>query len=130
MEDLKHIITDIERVGDHAVNLAEFAKTIDKKGIKISKFGRKELRTIFKQVLSNYGLALKAIKSGEKKYVNHVIKLEDEIDALEKEYKRNHINRMKQKICDPEADTIFVESLRNLERISDHAYNIVLSLIN
>jgi phosphate:Na+ symporter len=130
LEDLKHIITDIERVGDHAVNLAEFAKTIDKKGIKISKFGRKELRTIFKQVLSNYGLALKAIKSGEKKYVNHVIKLEDEIDALEKEYKRNHINRMKQKICDPEADTIFVESLRNLERISDHAYNIVLSLIN
>ena len=130
LEDLKHYITDIERVGDHANNLAEFARKIDKKKIKITKYGRKELRTLFKRVLSNYGAALKAIKSGNKKYVNNVIKLEDEIDALEKEFKRNHIERLKQNICNPEADTIFVESLRNLERISDHAYSIVLSLIN
>ena len=130
LEDLKHHITDIERVGDHANNLAEFARIIDKKKIKITKYGRKELRTLFRRVLRNYGAALKAIKSGNKKYVNHVINWEDEVDALEKEFKRNHIERLKQKICHPEADTIFVESLRNLERISDHAYNIVLSLIN
>ena len=51
------------------------------------------------------------------------------IDELEKKYKANHIDRLKRKICQPEADTIFVESLRNLERISDHAYNLVLTLI-
>ncbi len=129
LENLKHHVTDIERVGDHANNLAEFARIIDKKKIKITKYGRKELRTLFRQVLRNYGEALKAIEFGNKKYVNHVIKWEDEIDALEKEFKRNHIQRLKQKICYPEADTIFVESLRNLERISDHAYNIVISLI-
>ena len=129
LENLKHYVTDIERVGDHANNLAEFARKIDKKKIKITKYGRKELRTLFKRVLSNYGAALKAIKSGNKKFVNNVIKWEEEIDALEKEFKRNHIERLKQNICHPEADTIFVESLRNLERISDHAYNIVLSLI-
>ena len=130
LENLKHYITDIERVGDHATNLSEFVRKIDKKKIKITKYGRKELRTLFRRVLSNYGAALKAIKSGNKKYVNNVIKREDEIDALEKEFKRNHIERLKQNICNPEADTIFVESLRNLERISDHAYNIVLSFIN
>lgn len=129
LENLKHHVTDIERVGDHANNLAEFARIIDKKKIKITKYGRKELRTLFRQVLRNYGEALKAIEFGNKKYVNHVIKWEDEIDTLEKEFKRNHIQRLKQKICYPEADTIFVESLRNLERISDHAYNIVISLI-
>ena len=130
LENLKHHITDIERVGDHANNLAEFARKLDKKKIKITKYGRKELRTLFRRVLSNYGAALKAVASGNKKYVNHVIKREDEIDALEKKFKRNHIERLKQRICNPEAGTIFVESLRNLERISDHAYNIVLSLIN
>jgi len=129
LKNLKHHVTDIERVGDHANNLAEFARIIDKKKVKITKYGRKELRTLFRRVLRNYGEALKALKSGNKKQVNHVIKWEDEIDALEKEFKRNHIERLKQKICNPEADTIFVESLRNLERISDHAYNIVLSLI-
>ena len=129
LENLKHYITDIERVGDHANNLAEFARKIEKKKIKITKYGRKELRILFKRVLRNYGEALKAVKAGNKKHVNHVIKWEDEIDALEKEFKRNHIERLKQQICHPEADTIFVESLRNLERISDHAYNIILSLI-
>jgi phosphate:Na+ symporter len=130
LENLKHHITDIERVGDHANNLAQFARKLDKKKIKITKYGRKELRTLFRRVLSNYGAALKAVASGNKKYVNHVIKWEDEIDALEKKFKRNHIERLRQRICNPEAGTIFVESLRNLERISDHAYNIVLSLIN
>ena len=129
LENLKHYVTDIERVGDHANNLAEFARKIEKKKIKITKYGRKELRILFRRVLRNYGEALKAVKSGNKKHVNHVIKWEDEIDALEKEFKRNHIERLKQQICHPEADTIFVESLRNLERISDHAYNIILNLI-
>ena len=68
LENLKHFVTDIERVGDHANNLAEFARKIDKKKIKITKYGRKELRTLFKRVLHNYGGALKAIKSGNKKH--------------------------------------------------------------
>ena len=130
LENLKHHVTDIERVGDHANNLAEFSRKIEKKKIKITKYGRKELRSMFRRVLTNYGVSLKAIKTGNIKYVKNVIKREDEIDIMEKQFKRNHIERMKQKICNPEADTIFVESLRNLERISDHAYNIVLSLID
>ncbi|HUV16150.1 MAG TPA: Na/Pi cotransporter family protein [Pelolinea sp.] len=129
LEDLKHLITDIERVGDHANNLAEFAREIEKKKQKISKYGRKELRTLSSRVLSNYGLALKALKTGNKKHIERMINGEDEVDSLEKKYKLNHIERLKNNMCNPELDTIFVESLRNLERISDHAYNITLSLI-
>jgi phosphate:Na+ symporter len=69
------------------------------------------------------------LKSGDTTMVTRILTIEEEIDTLEKEYKHNHIDRLKKKICNPEADTIFVESLRNLERISDHAYNIALTLI-
>lgn len=129
LEDLKHLITDIERVGDHANNLAEFARQISEKKNKLSKYGRKEIKALSSNVLENYSTALKALKSGNKKFVDRVVEGEDKVDALEKKYKRNHIDRLKKNLCNPELDTIFVESLRNLERISDHAYNIALSLI-
>ena len=102
-----------------------------RKGLRKSRpYTEKEYAALQKDILNLMDRAKRMIKSGNKKYVNNVIKWEDEIDALEKEFKRNHIERLKQKICNPEADTIFLESLRNLERISDHAYSIVLSLIN
>jgi phosphate:Na+ symporter len=129
LEDLKHLITDIERVGDHANNLAEFAQEIEEKKHKLSKYGRKELKTLSGRVIKTYGLALKALKTEDRKIVDQVIEEEDKNDDLEKTFKLNHIERLKKKICNPEMDTIFVESLRNLERISDHAYNIALSLI-
>lgn len=127
-EDLKHLITDIERVGDHANNLAEFAVIIGKKKIKISKYGRKELRNLFKLVIDTYGLSLQVFKSENTKKIDIVARREEKIDALEREYKKNHIERLKQKICHPEADTIYIETLRNLERVGDHAYNIALSI--
>ena len=129
LEDMKHMITDIERVGDHANNLAEFARQFDNKKVEISKDGQKEIKTMFRKVLQNYKITLKALKSNDEKMVTRILTLEEEIDVLEKDYKRNHIDRLKKKVCHPEADTIFVESLRNLERISDHSYNIALTLI-
>lgn len=129
LENLKHLITDIERVGDHANNLAEFARKIESKKHELSKTGRKELKTMSEGVLKTYGFALKALKTENREYIDQVIKLEDQVDHYEKAYKKNHVDRLKKNICNPELDTIFVESLRNLERISDHSYNIALSLI-
>lgn len=126
---MKHLITDIERIGDHANNLSEFARQLNHKKVNISKAGQKELQVLFKKVLQNYKITLKALKTRDEKMVEKITGIEEEIDDLEKTYKLNHIERLKKNICHPEADTIFVESLRNLERISDHAYNIALTLI-
>ena len=129
LERLKHLVTDIERVGDHAVNLAEFALQMDKKAIKITKYAHKELELLFTAVLENYGVALKAFKKNDHTLMNQVVQSEDEVDKMEKKFKRNHVERLRQGLCQPEADPIYIETLRNLERISDHSYNIVLSII-
>ena len=128
LENLKHLLTDIERVGDHANNLAEFAEQIKTKKHGLSKYGRNEIRNLSECVLNAYGLALKALKTDSRKFIDKVVEYEDRIDKLEKNYKINHVNRLKKNICNPELDTIYVETLRNLERIGDHSYNIALSL--
>ena len=126
---LNHLVTDIERVGDHAVNLAEFALQMEKKEIKFTKYARKELKDLFDTVVEQYGTALKAFKQQDLSLLEQVTRVEDEVDKMEKAFKKNHIKRLRKGLCQPEADPIYVETLRNLERISDHAYNIGLSLI-
>ena len=125
---IRHIITDIERVGDHAVNLAEFALQMEKKKINFSKYARKELALLFDTVIENYITALKAFKKEDLSLLEQVAQLEEKIDEMEKQYKKNHIERLKKGLCQPEADPIYLDTLRNLERISDHSYNIALSI--
>ncbi len=127
LEDMKHLITDIERVGDHANNIAEYAAQIADQKIVFSKDAKRELQTISGKVIHNYQSALKALRTGDKKMINKISKREEDIDTLERKYRQNHIVRLKKKVCHPEADAIFNDTLRNLERISDHAYNIALS---
>lgn len=129
LEKLKHLVTDIERVGDHAVNLAEFAIRMEKKNIKFTKYAHKELKTMFNYVREHYSSSLKAFTKNDHELMEQVIDGEDHVDGMEKQYKKNHVKRLREGLCQPEADPIYVETLRNLERISDHSYNIALSLI-
>jgi len=122
-------VTDIERVGDHAVNLAEFAIRMEKKDIKFTKYAHKELESIFESVRQNYSNSLKAFTQNDRTLMDTVVASEDDVDEMEKRFKKNHVNRLRKGLCQPEADPIYVETLRNLERISDHSYNIALSLI-
>jgi phosphate:Na+ symporter len=129
LEKLKHLVTDIERVGDHAFNLAEFALRMEKKNIKFTKFAHKELESLFSTVADNYSQSLESFKNGDRGLMDQVIASEDDVDGMEKRFKKNHVKRLREGLCQPEADPIYVETLRNLERISDHSYNIALSLI-
>jgi len=72
---------------------------------------------------------LKAFTQNDRTLMNTVVASEDDVDEMEKRFKKNHVNRLRKGLCQPEADPIYVETLRNLERISDHSYNIALSLI-
>jgi phosphate:Na+ symporter len=123
------MITDIERVGDLCENIGEFSLEVMKNGVGFSNSGIRDLERMFKLVHETYVRSIQALKTRNKEVAKDAEQLEDEVDVLERELKALHRERMSEGVCMPEADTVFVETLRNLERISDHADNIALDII-
>ncbi len=126
---LKNLITDIERVGDLAEDLAEAAqKRVDVK-TEFSSGATKDLDRLCRHAYNTYSLALQALQTGDRVLAQRVCRMEDEFDHLYIEARQGHIERLETQICPPEADIIFTETLRNLERISDHADNLGISIM-
>jgi phosphate:Na+ symporter len=121
---LKHSITDIERVGDHANNLAELAEKKLKGTLQFSKEAKEEIETMCRKTKLIYEFALTALGDENWEIVQKVRELEDEIDNLQRVFEENHVRRLENKIRNPLIGIVFVDILRNLERIADHPTNI------
>jgi phosphate:Na+ symporter len=126
---LRHSITDIERVGDHANNLVELAEKKLKEALPFSKEAEDEIKTMSLKTKQIYELALIALGDENKEVVQKVAELEDEIDNLQSLFEQNHVRRLENKICNPLVGIIFVDILRNLERIADHSTNIANAIL-
>jgi phosphate:Na+ symporter len=126
---LKHSITDIERVGDHANNLVELAEKIQKGNLKFSKEAKSELETMCTKTKQIYEFARSALAEENTEMVQKVRILEDEIDNLQRVFEENHVRRLENKICSPLVGIVFVDILRNLERIADHSTNIANAIL-
>lgn len=124
-----HIVTDIERVGDHVDNFSEFAATKMNRKINFSNEAQKEIETMFDFVILAFSLSIEALEKVDKKISQKVLKIEEKINRMQKEYEVRHFERLKKKICQPEAGPLYLEILANLERIGDHSKNIASGLI-
>lgn len=122
--NLFHIISDIERIGDHADNIAELAATMIEDDSKFSDEARKELTRINEMGIQCLETALKAYEVTDDRLAKKAMVLEDHVDKLESNMRTNHIKRLVQKVCEPMAGIAFLDTLNNIERISDHASNI------
>jgi phosphate:Na+ symporter len=126
---LLHAITDIERTADLSNNIAVSAMDKINKEEKFTEIAKKEMDLMFKKARSAYNDAIKSLKKDDKELAKKVVEMEDQIDAFEKKFKKNHIRRLKEGTCDVRTDVIFTDTLRNLERIGDHADNIACSVL-
>jgi phosphate:Na+ symporter len=126
---LKHSITDIERVGDHANNLVELAEKKQKRTLKFSKEARDEIETMCKKTKLIYEFALTALADENRETIQKVRELEDEIDNLTRVFEERNVRRLENKICNPLIGIVFVDILRNLERIADHSNNIANAIL-
>ncbi|MHA2313866.1 MAG: Na/Pi cotransporter family protein [Candidatus Hermodarchaeia archaeon] len=127
---LLNIITDVERVGDMTNNLAEFALKRVKDKIPFSEKAKDELQKLFKKVEETYATAIESMKQKSELLAKRAVELEDAVDVLERKFKKTHIKRIKAGVCAADADVMFTETLRNLERISDHADNIAYDVLD
>lgn len=124
---MKNLITDIERVGDLTEDLVEAAQKKIETGTEFSSTAMQELDQLFRHAYDTYNCALLGLQTSDISLAERACRMEDEFDRLYIEARQGHVMRLEANICQPEADVIFIETLRNLERISDHADNVGIS---
>jgi phosphate:Na+ symporter len=125
---IKNLLVDIERVGDMAEDIAEFAKERVEKDIPFTDEANEELNNFWHRCHANYTQALDAYRNKDRALAEKVCEVETEFDVLYWQARQRHIERLEAGKCKPGADVIFSETLRLLERISDHADNIGISV--
>lgn len=125
---IKNLLIDVERVGDLAENLAQNAQERHEHDIIFSQPGMEELGRLFQHAHRTYLCALEALDTRDRLLAEQACLLESEFDKLYLKARETHIARMEQGVCAAEADVIYMESLRHLERIGDHADNIGVSV--
>ncbi|UCG48403.1 MAG: Na/Pi cotransporter family protein [Phycisphaerales bacterium] len=126
---LLHAVNDLERVGDHAVNIVEIAerKLAQKLAFSDSALGevgqlRSEAEQMFDRVIS--ALEKSDVSEGQAALVH-----ENNLNRMQMDFRRSHVQRMTDGICAPEAGLIFIDLVDNVEKIGDHLTNIAQAVI-
>jgi len=119
-----HVVNDIERIGDHAENIADLAKDKLSKNVKFSKDAIEELKVMVNICIEALEHSIECFSDYSDKKALDVRTLEEKIDTLEKDLKISHIKRLNNGSCDAIVGTIFLDLISNLERVGDHAVNI------
>ena len=126
---LLRLVTEFERIGDYAINLMERAEVLYDKQAKFSDHAMEELTIIGAAVEEILQLARESFHNRSEATACMVEPLEETIDMMEDALKLQHIHRLKNGLCTIDAGLVFLETLTNLERISDHCSNVAVCLI-
>ena len=121
---LLHMIGDLERISDHAVNLLESAEELRDKEIALTGDAKTEIAALISAVSEAVTLSCKAFINEDLTVAERVEPLEQVADALKDKLRARHIQRMQRGECSIEAGFIWSDLITNLERVSDHCSNI------
>ncbi len=124
-----HTIGDFERLGDHAVNILNVAQEIHEKKMSFSDEAEEELRQLIPALKEILEITMTAFESDDVSLATRVEPLEQVIDYLIAEIKRNHIERLQTGKCTIEMGFVLSDMLTNFERVSDHCSNIAVAMI-
>lgn len=121
---LFHTVNDIERVSDHAENIAEIAQNLIDGDLKFSENAIDEITDIYEKALANFKNSLIALDNGDLDLARKVLDSEKEVNYLEKLFRKSHMDRLSENSCSLDSGVLYLDLLSNLERVSDHASNI------
>ncbi len=126
---LFHVVSDIERIGDHAENIADAAIKSQEENLKFTKKGEKEIREMHQKTMVILEKAMEMFTTLDKKNVPDILELENDIDGMERALQQNHVRRMAKGKCLPMTGILFTDLVTGLERVADHATNIAFSIL-
>ena len=127
---LFHVVIDVERIGDHAVNIMDDALKEKNQKIEFSKEGRDEMLTMYEKVMEIYEKAVEIFVNEDKSKFDEVDRLEDVIDQMKIDCHEGHVKRMAAGKCSIESGLVFTDLVIGYERIADHAVNIAFSILS
>lgn len=121
---LFHTVHDIERIGDHCENLAEFTETLITDNIDFSENAKIELTDMFDETKKCVQNAVIALRDNNIEYAEKVIKEEERVDEFERTLRQKHIERLAANECSPMVGVTFLDIITNIERVADLALNV------
>lgn len=129
VDTLFNTVNDIERVGDHADNIAELAQIVVDNDLSLSKEAREELDNLCSKVFATYSYAIQGLDTLDSEVCLKVISLEQQVYTLVKICRNNHMRRLNNNICTIDTGVVFLDLITNLERITCHSVNMAQQVI-
>ncbi len=117
-------VNDIERVADHAMNIADLAQYTIENKVDFSVSAIKELQDMADYTIDTFKVAMQTRVDHNLKLVHQVEMREEKVDNMEESLREAHIKRLSSRKCQPKASVVFLDVISNYERISDHALNL------
>ena len=126
---LFHVVNDIERIGDHAENMADAATQLINDNLSMSKYAEQAIREMFEKTKTLLQYSLDAFEKKHEEHLRDILVLEEEIDEIERQLQEAHVERLTRGECDAETGMIYTDVVSNLERVADHSTNIAFSIM-
>ncbi|WP_100010641.1 Na/Pi cotransporter family protein [Lentibacillus sediminis] len=117
-------VRDIERIGDHFENILELIDYKMSNKVNLTEQAEEDLNNMFDLTILTVKQAVRALDTNDREEALAVVQKEDQIDSMERNYRKKHIIRVNEGQCSGSAGIVFVDIISNLERIGDHAVNI------
>lgn len=121
---LMDTVRDIERIGDHFENIIELIDYKISNKVVLTEEAQEDLNNMFDLTILTVKQAVQCLENEDREEALAVVQKEDQIDKMERVYRKKHIIRMNEGVCVGSAGIVFVDIISNLERIGDHAVNI------
>lgn len=123
-----HVTSDMERIGDYAENITEFAQTLIDSNGKFSQHAVEEIREMDESLSELYKYVEMAFSAHNLSYTQNIEAAEKLTDEICNKMQKSHLRRTNEGSCSPEAGSVFLQLAVNMERIGDHMYNIANSI--
>lgn len=123
-----HTVSDIERIGDYAENISEYAEKMEADKLTFSPKAISEIQTLKATITNLYDEVMKTYKEDTLDYIDKVNEYEESVDRQKEEMGERHIERMNKGECTPEVGAIYLSLSSNAERVADHMTNVAYAV--
>lgn len=126
---LLHTVNDLERIGDHAVNIVEIGERKISQKLTFSNSALAEAEKLRKEIDQMFGNIISALEHNDVEVAKLALANENNLNKMQIDFRRSHVERMGEGICSAKAGLIFIDLVDNIEKIGDHLTNIAQAVI-